>query len=122
MQFILALVNIEFDTEPNLCMYIWVQRSLWQPIERLHPRQHREFEVPANFVSLLVWYNVGGFYPKACLNTLRRRFMEDVKPDICNKDRKHHRGIEHDDLRGTHLWEAAFLRVSGIWHPSFSSG
>ena len=83
MQCILALVNIEFDTKPNPCMYIWVQRSLFQLFARLHPRQHREFDVAANFVSLLVWYNVGGFYPKACLDTLWRRFMEAMKPDIC---------------------------------------
>ena len=51
---ILDVVNIEFGTLPNSCMYIWVQRLLREHFDRLHPRQHREFDISSIFVSPLL--------------------------------------------------------------------
>ena len=51
----LDVVNIEFDTEPRPCMFIWVQKSISQPTERLDPKHHWKFDVSAIFVSPLLW-------------------------------------------------------------------
>ena len=54
MQRRLEFVNFEFDTEPNSCTYIWMQRSFYQPTHGSHLK-HREFDESANLVSRLWW-------------------------------------------------------------------
>ena len=52
---ILDVVNIELYRNPIPCMYIWVQRSIGEPIDGLHPEQHRKSDISSTFVSPLLW-------------------------------------------------------------------
>ena len=49
----LGVVNFEFDTEPNPCTYIWMQRPPIQQSHWPHPTQHREFDESSILVSPL---------------------------------------------------------------------
>ena len=71
MQRILDVVNFEFDTEPNPCMYIWMQRSFYQP----------------TLVSFFWCEKLGGLYHKA--SHPLEKIHGFLKPNFCNKYSKH---------------------------------
>ena len=89
------MVNIEFDTELNPCMYIWVQKSVCKQLDKPHPKQHRKFDISSNIVSSLVCKKLEHPSHKLCSNTFGRRFMDALKSDFCNKNIKHIRGTQH---------------------------
>ena len=62
MQRTLDVVDFEFDTEPNPCMYIWMQTPSWQPTHGPHPKKHREFDESSILVSPLWCEKLEGFH------------------------------------------------------------
>ena len=74
MQCILDVVNPEFDTKLNLCMYIWMQDTSIQKSDGPHPKHHRELDISYRLVSPLWCKKIGGTLSQAFIP--RRRFMD----------------------------------------------